>query len=148
QITRSLSSTEAWPNANIGIATGPDSGLVVLDVDCPEILNGWQSDTLTAETGKGQHFYFALNGTAVKNSVRKLGDGLDLRGDGGYVVAPPSRHASGVTYTWRDFDREPQPAPTWIVQPNPIPEGQRNEMLFRIASAMRGKGKDVDDILR
>ena len=147
-IARIRSWWEAWPNANIGIATGPDSGLVVLDVDCPEILNGWQSDTLTAETGKGQHFYFALNGTAVKNSVRKLGDGLDLRGDGGYVVAPPSRHASGVTYTWRDFDREPQPAPTWIVQPNPIPEGQRNEMLFRIASAMRGKGKDVDDILR
>jgi hypothetical protein len=136
-----------WPDANIAIATGQDSGLLVLDVDRPEILNGWQSDTLAAETGKGRHFYFSLNGEAVKNSVGKLGDGLDLRGDGGYVVAPPSRHASGVTYTWRNFEREPQPAPAWIIQSNPIPEGQRNEMLFRIASAMRGTGKDLYDIL-
>jgi hypothetical protein len=141
---------EAWPNANIGIATGRDSGLVVLDVDRPEILNGWQADTLTAETGKGRHLYFVVDSAAaspVKNSVRKLGDGLDLRGDGGYVVAPPSRHASGVTYTWRNFDARTQPAPAWIIQSNPIPEGQRNEMLFRIASAMRGTGKDLYDIL-
>lgn len=135
-----------WPDANVAIATGRDSGLVVLDVDRPEILNGWQSDTLAAQTGKGQHLYFVLNGAAAKNSVCKLGDGLDLRGDGGYVVAPPSRHATGVSYTWMDFDREPQPAPAWLLQPNPIPEGQRNEILFRMASAMRGKGKDVDEI--
>jgi Bifunctional DNA primase/polymerase, N-terminal/AAA domain/Primase C terminal 1 (PriCT-1) len=135
-----------WPNANIAIVTGRDSGLVVLDVDRPEVLNGWQSDTLTAHTGKGQHFYFSLSGTAVKNSVSRLGPGLDLRGEGGYVVAPPSRHASGATYTWRDFDTDPQPAPVWLLQSNPIPEGQRNETLFRIASAMRGKAKDVEEI--
>jgi hypothetical protein len=135
-----------WPNANIGIATGRDSGLAVLDVDRPDSLNGWQSDTLTAETGKGQHLYFSLNGTAVKNSVRKLGDGLDLRGDGGYVVAPPSRHANGVTYTWRNFDSKPQQVPAWIVQSNPILEGERNDTLFKIACAMRAKGKGQDEI--
>jgi AAA domain/Bifunctional DNA primase/polymerase, N-terminal/Primase C terminal 1 (PriCT-1) len=127
--------------------TGEESGLVVLDVDRPEALNGWQSDTLTAHTGKGQHFYFSVSGVAAKNSVSKLAQGLDLRAEGGYVVAPPSRHASGVSYTWRDFDKDPQPAPAWLVQPNPIPEGQRNEALFKIASAMRGKGKDLYDIL-
>jgi hypothetical protein len=135
-----------WPNANIAIVTGQDSGLVVLDVDRPEILNGWQSDTLTAHTGKGRHFYFSLNGATAKNSVSKLASGLDLRGDGGYVVAPPSRHASGATYTWRDFNTDPQPVPAWLLQSNPIPEGQRNETLFRIASAMRGKAKDVEEI--
>jgi hypothetical protein len=135
-----------WPNANIAIATGRDSGLVVLDVDRPESLIGWQSDTLAVQTGKGQHFYFTLSGTGVKNSVCKLGDGLDLRGDGGYVVAPPSRHANGVTYTWLNFDKEPQPAPAWLLQSNPIPQGQRNETLFRMASAMRGKGKHPDEI--
>ena len=139
-----------WPNANIGIATGHESGLVVLDVDRPETLSGWQTDTLTAETGKGRHLYFLLDGASVnpvKNSVRKLGDGLDLRADGGYVVAPPSKHATGVTYTWRDFSRDPQPAPAWLVQTNAIPQGERNETLFRMASAMRGKGKQRDEIL-
>ena len=136
-----------WPNANIAIVTGRDSGLIVLDVDRPEILNGWQSDTLTVTTGKGQHLYFSLNGVAARNSVSKLAPGLDLRGEGGYVVAPPSLHASGVTYTWRDFDKDTKPVPPQLLQPNRIPEGQRNETLFSIASAMRGKGKDIDEIL-
>jgi hypothetical protein len=136
----------AWPNANIGVVTGRDSGFVVLDVDRPESLRGWWSDTLAATTGKGVHFYFRTGDAAVKNSVGKLGAGIDLRADGGYVVAPPSLHSSGVTYTWSNPDQNPKPAPAWLLQTNPIPRGLRNDRLFKIASAIRAKGKGASEI--
>jgi hypothetical protein len=99
---------DSWPNANIGIATGRDSGVFVVDVDGEEGRkslerlkqeHGWDAKTLTARTGKGFHLYFANPGERVKNRVRLL-PGIDVRGEGGYVVAPPSVHASGVTYAW------------------------------------------------
>lgn len=136
-----------WPNANIGIATGSASGLIVLDVDRPQVLDGWRSDTLAASTGKGTHFYFTIEGEGPRNSASKLGEGLDVRGQGGFVVAPPSRHARGATYTWLNRGQEPQRAPVWLLHPNRIPNGKRNETLFRIASGMRGKGRDKDAIL-
>lgn len=89
--------------ANVGIVCGQVSGVVVLDVDGPE-----GSDQLTGRdmprtpyvaTGKGWHYYFAHPGFEVSNFARKL-PGLDFRGDGGYVVAPPSIHPSGSTYAW------------------------------------------------
>lgn len=98
---------------NLGIATGREAGLAVLDVD--ERSGGTESlrrllasmetvpqNTITVETGNGQHFYFRYpEGAALKNSAGKLGPGLDVRGEGGYVVAPPSVHANGKTY---EFD--------------------------------------------
>ena len=103
-----------WPRANVGILTGARSRLGVLDVDGlagvatlrqlvadtgldREILRA----TLQASSGRpdgGRHFYFALD-AAIANSS---GDGLDFRGDGGLVVAPPSVHASGTVYRWLD----------------------------------------------
>jgi len=89
------------PDANIGIATGAVSGLVVLDVDgedgeaslaALEREHGPLPATPTVLTGKGRHLYFTYPGVPVPNRVR-VAPGLDVRGDGGYVVAPPSTHA-------------------------------------------------------
>jgi putative DNA primase/helicase len=89
------------PNANIGIATGAVSGIIVLDVDgedgeaslaALEREHGPLPETPTVLTGKGRHLYFAHPGVPVPNRVR-VALGLDVRGDGGYVVAPPSIHA-------------------------------------------------------
>ncbi len=94
-----------WPTANIGIPTGERSGILALDVDLDkggfeslEALTGEASlpDTYTVRTGGGgAHFYFSYPpGSNVRNSAGKLAPGLDIRGEGGYVIAPPS-HTTG-----------------------------------------------------
>lgn len=99
------------PDANIGIATGERSGIFVLDVDIDkhgdwslkglELLHGAMPITIVSHTGNGgRHLFFAHPGKQVKNSVSKLGCGLDTRGDGGYVLAPPSFHPNGNRYSW------------------------------------------------
>ena len=87
---------DADPRRNIGIVTGEISGLIVLDVDGPEGLAtletfGELPRTPVVRTGKGKHYYFRYPGVKVRNFTKKL-PGLDFRGDGGYVVAPPSKH--------------------------------------------------------
>lgn len=100
-----------WPNANIGIATGEPSGLVVLDVDPRhggsksyaelEQEHGPLPKTLVSLTGGGgKHIFFEHPGRRIKSASNVLGPGLDIRADGGYIVAPPSRHASGKIYRW------------------------------------------------
>jgi putative DNA primase/helicase len=100
-----------WPDANIGIATGRRSGILVLDVDGDvgkESLKELQAEhgclpkTVTVKTGKGRHRYFLCGDDWVKNSVGKLGKGIDVRGDSGYVVAPGSIHVSGTHYRFVD----------------------------------------------
>jgi hypothetical protein len=99
--------TGAYEIANIGIATGEPSGIVVLDVDDPKALETFQRQhgslpkTPSVETGSGRHFYFIFDErcSPLKNSV-KFSGGLDVRTSGGYVVAPPSVHASGKGYRW------------------------------------------------
>ena len=99
-----------WPRANVGIATGAASGIVVLDVDARaggreslailEDEQGRLPETRTVLTGGGgQHLYFRDQG-GLRNSAGRLGAGLDLRADGGYVVAPPSNHTNGNKYRW------------------------------------------------
>lgn len=105
---------DAWyrhrGHANVGIVTGRVSGLVVIDVDPrhggEESLRRLQQDaglferTVEAETGGGgRHLYFAHPGIPLQNRVG-IAPGLDLRGDGGCVVAPPSTHSSGRRYVW------------------------------------------------
>lgn len=100
-----------WPHANVGIVTGAISRLVVLDVDPrhggESSLRDLQTHfgslpaTLEARTGGGgRHLYFAHPGGLVRNRAG-LAQGIDLRGDGGYVVAPPSLHPSGLRYAWK-----------------------------------------------
>lgn len=99
-----------WPDANIGVATGGEAGLVVVDVD-PR--NGGEDGlhalvcrlgalplTVCANTGGGGvHLYFRAP-RGLKLRCRVVGQGVDFKGEGGYVVAPPSVHASGQRYEW------------------------------------------------
>lgn len=101
---------EAWwsltPDANIGLVPGL-SGLVIIDIDGPEGeeharrfgLHG--TKTLSVRTGRaecGQHLYFRHPGFPVSN--RSLAPHLDVRGDRGYVLVPPSVHPTGRRYEW------------------------------------------------
>lgn len=94
--------------ANVGIATGAVSGLVVLDVDGEEGMrslrhlieaHGLIDRTATVRTARGFHCYYDL---PIEDHALKCssGDGLDVRANGGYVVAPPSIHESGHIYSW------------------------------------------------
>jgi bifunctional DNA primase/polymerase-like protein len=86
-----------WPDAKVGIATGAQSNLVVIDVDVPdgeatlaklEAEHGELPQTREVSTPSGgRHLYFRHPGGYVKCSASKLGADLDVRGDGGYIVA-------------------------------------------------------------
>lgn len=119
----------AHPNSNLGIATGARSKIFVLDVDGArdgvralaelEERYGPLPETVRAVTGRGEHVYFQHPGWRVQNTSDKLARGLDIRGDGGLVVAPPSLHATGVRYRWKD-GHDPRviavaPAPDWLL---------------------------------
>jgi hypothetical protein len=102
---------ERWPDANVAIVTGRLSGLVVVDIDprhggdrslgAFEAEHGRLPATVESLTGGGgRHLYFAHPGTRTPNRVNVL-PGIDVRGDGGCVVAPPSVHPSGRPYGWR-----------------------------------------------
>ena len=169
-----------WPDANVAIRTGAESGLLVLDVDpghggddalaALEAKHGALPATVEVMTGGGgRHLYFEHPGGDVRNTAGRLGDGLDTRGDGGYVICPPSRHASGRAYEWsvdgHPDEVAPAPAPEWLRQalraPEPrrnatttgattgatahgdaIPEGKRNPELASLAGSMRRRGMD------
>lgn len=101
-----------WPDANVGIATGPESGLAVVDIDPRhdgdatfrqlELKHGNVPDTIEAQTGGGgRHIAFLYpEGRRWRSADSTLGPGVDTKGAGGYVVAPPSLHASGRQYAW------------------------------------------------
>jgi hypothetical protein len=136
-----------WPQANVGIRTGAPSGLLVVDVDGAAGMESMR--TLVREHGSlraawtrsgsgGWHAYVRLSeGQRVPNSVGRLGPGLDVRGDGGSIVAPPSRHASGGTYGWTRPGVEPPPAPDWLVQlalpPTPAPVPPLRELVRHVS---------------
>jgi KaiC/GvpD/RAD55 family RecA-like ATPase len=95
----------AHPTANVGVVTGEASGLVVVDVDGEAGESaltdyGELPETPASTTGKGRHLLFARPAEGLRNSAGKLGAQLDIRGDGGYIVAPPSIHPSGALYRW------------------------------------------------
>lgn len=119
-----------WPQANVAIRTGGRGrggpGLLVVDVDPPhggeaslqQLMDehGPLPATRMALTGGGgMHLYFIHPGGAVRNSAGALGTGIDVRGDGGYVITPPSVHRSGATYRWGPV-RSLAPAPGWLVE--------------------------------
>ncbi len=177
--TRESKQIRAWwkrhPEANVAIATGAPSGIVVLDVDprhggdksltelqrkygplpvAPRVLTG----------GGGSHIYFAHPGCVVQNSAGRIARGLDVRGDGGYVVAPPSIHLSGQSYCWDPEARIDEVAlpeiPRWLLdlalKPNAtassnsnteINEGSRNTELYRVARSLHARGTRADGIL-
>ena len=177
---------KAWwlkaPSANIGIPMGEKSGLVALDVDTRH--NGDQSlkemlaelgdlpETVTATTGSGgKHFVFKYTEELALKNVVGFREGLDVRTQGGLIVAAPSMHASGSAYRWDDgkspFDMPAAEMPKWLVEeiqkvgtqlttkkkaekPAPrqkIKEGGRNNHLTSLAGSLRRKGISEDGIL-
>jgi hypothetical protein len=98
-----------WPKANVAIVTGRVSGVAVIDFDSQEAIE-WAApegllNTALVDTARGKHAYFRYprNGK-VNNSVKVKGMSVDVRGNGGYVIAPPSVHMTGFTYRWLKGD--------------------------------------------
>lgn len=158
-----------WPGANIAIATGAVSGFFALDIDPRhdgkdelwklEQEHGRLPHTLEVLTGGGgQHYYFAHPGWPVKNRMGKAAvrSGVEIKGEGGYVVAAGSLHQLGK-YQW-EISSVPgeaplAAAPEWLLRetqesatpsPSPIPDrildGSRNDTLTRIAGSLRRQG--------
>ena len=157
-----------WPQANIGIATGAESRVVVLDVDDMLALKRLEAtgrklpETAMASTGRGIHAYLQYPSVPTRNSTGALGRKLDIRGDGGYVVAPPSWHANGAIYRWISPQGVgPARCPEWLVEALTSPTtlapsaghqgviatGMRNSTLFRLGCAMRHWGASPEAIL-
>ena len=123
-----------WPDTNVAIATGSVSGTLVIDVDPRhggdenladlEAQYGPLPDTPQVCTGGGgSQLYFAyphLLGRSIPSGANVLGPGLDIRADGGYVIAPPSLHASSRRYEWEvchELDDTPlAPLPAWVLE--------------------------------
>lgn len=113
-------------NCNIGISTGSASGFWVLDIDkdkggeesLQQLENKYGSlpSTLTSYTGGGgRHFLFVIpNNIKIPCTIGKLAKGIDTRGDGGYIAAPPSIHPNGTQYVWGDG--EIAEAPSWLIK--------------------------------
>ena len=174
---------QKWPNANVGIATGRDSNLAIIDID-PEhggedalaaLESHYGAIPQTVEVvsgGSGRHFYCSYPAElTIKNSTGdKDRRGIDIRGDGGYVIAPPSLHLSGRCYEW-ELTHHPEeislaPFPSWalpadraaapassqngyrpaFVMPDHISEGGRNDTMFRLGCSLRGKWLTEDMI--
>jgi hypothetical protein len=173
---------QRWPDANIGIRTGAASGLLVIDVDPRH--GGWQGleelfkrtlevfpPTVEVITGSGgRHFFFRMPEADIRNSTGKLGAGLDVRANGGYVVAAPSVHASGKRYQWANEEAPLADVPYGVLKEliakprivrgasntatthkwtgGEIPDGSRNKTLFQqVACSMRGRGAGEQEIL-
>lgn len=119
--------------------------------------HGGTPETLIAKTGSGgKHLALKHPNVPIKNSVGKLAPGVDVRADGAYIVAAPSAHASGQPYRWLNEGHELADAPEWLLEQlqarkpenrstvasttsgDVIPEGTRNDTLFRIGCMLRG----------
>jgi hypothetical protein len=115
-----------WPNANVGLLTGEQAGIFVLDVDTKsggiyslddlQDAYGELPPTLTARTGSGgYHYVFKYPDVRLKNSTSLIASGLDVKSDNGYIVAPPSSHTSGRHYEWHGVNTPILDAPEWLI---------------------------------
>ena len=116
-----------WSRATgIGLDCGK-SGIVVIDVDdvnaVPKLAEklGWdpvEDNTYVSYTGGGgYHIFYKAGEQSVRNSASKVVQGIDVRGDGGYVVLPPSDHSSGMIYRWyRQPEEGIRPIPEKLVE--------------------------------
>ncbi|MHB8587196.1 MAG: phage/plasmid primase, P4 family [Thermoplasmatota archaeon] len=178
--TTDATQVRAWwtthPQANIGIATGRTAGIVVLDVDAKtggletarhlEDTHGSLGRTpLVLTPGGGRHAYFQHPGTEMRSRAG-IAPGMDVRTDGGYVVAPPSVHPNAGTYAWHLELGESTPLaalPSWLLDlmtsrnpnsPNRSPritgeirEGTRHAAFMSRAGTLRRQGRDQEEIL-
>lgn len=135
EATADLDQVGAWwtdrPWANVGLITGASSGIAVVDVDLPLALESLDRvadrlpRTLIGLTGGGGvHLVYGSDDPDLRNAVGRLPGiqsplpGIDLRANGGYIVAPPSLHSTGNRYSWLDAEVPIAPAPGWLKQPS------------------------------
>jgi Bifunctional DNA primase/polymerase, N-terminal/Primase C terminal 1 (PriCT-1) len=164
----------AWwteqPDCNIAIATGAVSEIFVVDVDGPDAERELQRlelpTTVEAITARGRHFYFKYPDTPIRNTASKIAPGVDTRGDGGYVLAPPSVHPSGARYRWagastvaaapgqliariseRANGKATSPAEWQQLFTSDIPEGQRDCTLTKMAGKLLRHCVNAADVL-
>jgi uncharacterized protein YdaU (DUF1376 family) len=166
---------QKWPTANIALATGQGSGVFAVDIDgdkgsasLASLMqeHEWVPRTASVSTGHGWHLYFRSTAEPVKSRTAVM-PGLDVRGEGGYVIAPPSLHVSGKTYVWHSADDPLEDAPEWLIDlinrdsktglhsvhcysgdDAVIAVGARNETLFKRACSLRESGLEEDDIVK
>ena len=144
----------AAKHANIGVRTGGPSEVFVLDVDGLEgerslsqllEIHGQLPETWQAFTGRGRHWYFKQpSKSKIPCSRSKIGVNLDIKADGGYVVAPPSLHSSGKRYEWKPghapWESSIADAPAWLIRL--IEESAKTSAGTR-ESKPRQKGKET-----
>lgn len=167
-----------WPVSNIAVICGPESNLVALDIDPDKggdesLLalvseHGKLPQTIEALTGGGgRHILFSHPGIKIKPTSSQLGPGLDIRGDGSYIIAAPSLHVSGMVYEWEPSCRPSQtelaPMPEWLIDLTKedkkaetpaqtesreaiFKEGARNQTLASLAGTMRRRGMDFESV--
>lgn len=99
-----LSWVKQFPDMQLGIVTGAISDIVVIDVEEGGDYKQFPKTTMVKTGGNGYHLYYKHPETPVKNGVRVI-ELVDIRGDGGYVMAPGSRSTKG-SYEWTDFKDE------------------------------------------
>ena len=149
---------ERWPDSNWCIVTGAVSGLIVIDIDprhggdesvriYPELSSILSVPTPISLTGGGgQHYLFAHPGFTVPNAAG-VWPGVDVRGDGGYIVAPGSRHVSQRMYAW-DTSAHPEDVPLGVLPTNLFALFKKGSLLGGIAAEGSQRGRmDVDGII-
>lgn len=168
---------KANPNANIGLALGDMSnGIFVIDldidkdrgVDGTETLRDWERahkplpDTANSITGRGGYHFFYHSNSPVESRVKIL-PGIDIRGNGGYVVAPPSIHPNGNKYEWEnsieDYDiTEVDDVVNALLaegksnklvpfsMPDKIEQGARNDTIYKMTCYLQSKGMSDETI--
>src|SRR6267142_5482964 len=152
-----------WPDANIAIIVGKISGLVVIDIDDP--IEGEKSfrqyfgnvTTLTVKTPRGIHYYFKHPGDKPINNSIRAAPGLDVKADGGYVLAPPSI-ISNIKYKWIKNNIVDLPQQTLtldaqtkqkvdLTDDGDILKGGRNNTITRRAGKLLAKGHSPEETL-
>lgn len=147
-----------WPDANIGLPTGEDSGVVVVDIDCKDGKVGEASfSALTAEHGEppqtatsltsqgGRHLFFTCPDPVIKNTTGTLGQDIDTRGDGGYVVLPPSVHPTGEAYRWADASpAAPAELPGWLRPAERKPSPAKTRMVAALPGSLNDRMKRAE----
>jgi hypothetical protein len=108
----------------------------VLDIDNPDALAALEDKhgplpiTRQSRSSRGLHLWFKAPVLPISNSTGRIAAGIDVRGEGGYVVAPPSVHPDGPTYTWVN-DAPIVEAPSWLLalarKPQPKPTTQKTD---------------------
>ena len=162
---------ERFPDRGVALATGKPSGVWALDLDSEDAAKSWAAmqdehrdriKTVVSRTKRGYHVLFKMptDDTDIRSSAGQVGDGIDVRGTGGYIVLPPSPHPDGGVYRWAKGRGPDEVAiaatPDWLkavvtkkqsgaaqrapTLPDTIMQGCRNETLMSLAGSLRRRG--------